>query len=751
MYADIIVDIASGQLDRVFQYTVPEHLNETACIGSQVAVPFGKGNRTVKGFIIGFSEETDYDAEKIKSVTEVIHNELAVENQMIRLAYKMKEVYGGTMLQALKTVIPVREEVRAVVKKYYRPAAGLQEAERELAPVVENRKSRAKAKLMSWFLQDKGTKDGEFHWQLKEHVLAASGVSASTLKAAVEDGLVLESGRQIYRKPLRSQEMFAEDISLNAAQKETASAILESTEPVHLIYGVTGSGKTEVYMELMAKMLSEGRQVIVLIPEISLTLQTVSRFYKRFGDRVSVMNSKLSSGERYDQYLRAKRGDIDIVVGPRSALFMPFERLGMIIIDEEHDGAYKSEKSPKYHAREAAVWRAKMCGAKVVLGSATPSVSSYGKAMSGDYVLHTMAERAKKESVLPQIVTVDLREEFKLKNKRIFSGKLQKLMQECLDRHEQMILFLNRRGYAGFVSCRSCGYVLKCKHCDISLTAHRGGMMKCHYCGWEIPAPKICPKCGSKYIAAFGTGTQKVEQMVKECFPQARVLRLDKDAASGKDSTEKILSDFRAYKADVLVGTQMIVKGHDFPKVTLVGILAADLSMYSGDYMAAERTFQLLVQAAGRAGRDALPGKVVIQTYNPEHYSIVTAAAHDYTGFYRQESVYRKLMKYPPVSNIQVLLGECKDEGLLDLCMACIKRAVENYKAGQKKQGIEIVGPADAYVSKGKDAYRKVLYFKCADMSELIYLKRGIEAYLSKNSRFKPVYIQFDMNPITAY
>lgn len=751
MYADIIVDIASGQLDKVFQYTVPEHLSETACIGSQVAVPFGKGNRTVKGFIIGFSENTDYDADKIKPVTEVIHNELTVENQMIRLAYQMKEMYGGTMIQAMKTVIPVREQVKAVVQKYYRPAADFQNAAKQLLPVIENRKSRAKAKLMAWFLKDTGTEDGEFHWRKKEEVLAASEVSAATLKSAVDDGLVLESERQIYRKPLRSQEMFAEDICLNAVQQETADSILESAETVHLIHGVTGSGKTEVYMELMSKIISEGRQVIVLIPEISLTLQTVSRFYKRFGDRVSVMNSRLSSGERYDQYLRAKRGDIDIVVGPRSALFMPFERLGMIIIDEEHDGAYKSEKSPKYHAREVAVWRANMCGAKVVLGSATPSVSSYSKALSGEYRLHTMTERAKKESVLPQMITVDLREEFKMRNKRIFSGKLLKLMQECLDRHEQMILFLNRRGYAGFVSCRSCGYVLKCKHCDISLTAHRGGVMKCHYCGWETAAPKVCPKCGSKYIAAFGTGTQKVEQMVKECFPQARVLRLDKDTASGKDSTEKLLSDFRAGRADVLVGTQMIVKGHDFPKVTLVGILAADLSMYSGDYMAAERTFQLLVQAAGRAGRDRLPGKVVIQTYNPEHYSIVTAAAQNYTDFYRQEIMFRKLMNYPPVSNIQVLLGECKDEALLDLCMASIKRAVENYKDKQKKQNIEIVGPASAYVSKGKDVYRKVLYFKCADMSELIYLKRGIEAYLRKNSRFRPVYIQFDMNPITAY
>lgn len=751
MYADIIVDIASGRLDRSFQYTVPEMLSQEACIGSQVMIPFGSGGRLVKGFIVGFSDTTDYDASKIKPIVKVINDEVTAENQMIRLAEWMRNVYGSTMLQALKTVLPVRDEIRAVVAKYYRPAAAFHMAKEILRPVLENRRSKAKARLMAWFLENPDTMDGEFGWHTKEEVLSGSGVSAATLKAAVREGLVLESTKQVYRKPVKVQSLFGGHVALNEQQQKAVSGILDSREKVHLMFGVTGSGKTEVYMDLIAHMLDEGRQVIVLIPEISLTLQTVTRFYERFGERVSVMNSKLSAGERYDQYLRAKRGEIDIVVGPRSALFMPFPNLGMIIIDEEHDGAYKSEKSPKYHAREAAIYRAGMCGAKVVLGSATPSVSTYAKALSGEYGLHRLTARAKRESVLPDIVTVDLREEFKMKNKRIFSTALQDMMADCLSRGEQMMLFLNRRGYAGFVSCRSCGYVLKCKHCDVSLTAHTGGYLKCHYCGYETPLPKVCPKCGSKYIAGFGTGTQKVEQMVKDIFPQARVLRLDRDTASGRDNMKTILSDFREYKADVLVGTQMIVKGHDFPKVTLVGILAADLSMYSGDYMAAERTFQLLVQAAGRAGRGELPGKVVIQTYNPEHYSIQTAASQDYEGFYRQEIAFRQMMHYPPASNIQALLGECADEDLLMLCMESIKRAVGNSAGRFGDTPIEAMGPANAYVSKGKDVYRKVLYFKCTDLITLMRLKQAIEAYLVKNTRFEPVYIQFDMNPMTMY
>ncbi len=750
MYADVIVDMAAGQLDKVFQYDVPETMAQSVSIGSQVIVPFGAGNRKVRGFVIGFSEKTDYDPMKIKPLESVVDGELTAENQMIRIAYKMKQVYGSTMIQALKTVIPVRRQVQAVIRRYYRPKASKAQAPAVLASVLEDRRSRAKSRLMTWFLEDEGTPDGEFHWFSKETVLAASGVSQATLKAAVKEGLVEESSRQVYRRPLNNNPGFAGKVRLTDVQKKAADDIMEDSRQVHLLFGVTGSGKTEVYMELMARMIEQKRQVIVLIPEIALTLQTVSRFYGRFGDRVSVMNSKLSDGERYDQYLRAKRGDIDVVVGPRSALFMPFERLGMIIIDEEHDGAYKSEKSPKYHAREAAVWRARMCGAKVVLGSATPSVISYTKALSGEYGLHKLTERAKKDSALPNVFTADLREEFKQHNYSIFSRKLKQMMGERLKRHEQIMLFLNRRGFAGFVSCRSCGYVLKCKHCDVSLTAHAGGILKCHYCGFEMPVPKVCPQCGSKYIAGFGTGTQKVEQMVHEAFPQAKVLRMDKDAVTKKDSMETILSDFRAHKADILVGTQMIVKGHDFPKVTLVGILAADLSMYAGDYMACERTFGLLVQAAGRAGRDSLAGDVVIQTYQPDHYSVKAAAAQDYEAFYEQEIVYRQMMHYPPAAHIRVILGECADEAVLEACMKMLAQSAGEYIEKTQAQA-EIVGPANAYVSKGKDAYRKVLYIKSSSLELLIRLKENAENCMQRESRFRSVYIQFDLDPMTMY
>ena len=369
-------------------------------------------------------------------------------------------------------------------------------------------------------------------------------------------------------------------------------------------------------MELISRVIGQGRQAIVLIPEIALTYQTVMRFYNRFGDRVSIMNSRLSAGERFDQFERAKKGEIDVMIGPRSALFTPFSNLGLIIIDEEHEAAYKSEQVPRYHARETAIQRAKMAQASVVLGSATPSIESYYKAKNGEYVLLRLQKRVQQKP-LAECYTVDLREELKEGNRSILSRKLQELMEERLEKKQQTMLFINRRGLAGFVSCRACGHVIKCPHCDVSLSQHTGGRMVCHYCGYEEPEPKVCPSCGSKYISGFKAGTQKIEEIVKKRFPKARTLRMDTDTTRNKDSYEEILSAFANQEADILVGTQMIVKGHDFPNVTLVGVLAADMSLYRNDFHGAERTFQLLTQAAGRAGRGKETGEVVIQTYTP--------------------------------------------------------------------------------------------------------------------------------------
>lgn len=758
LYADIIVDISAGSLDRVFQYKIPDRLRAEVDIGRQVLVPFGKGDKVIKGFVLNITQKPGYDVEKIKEISQVINSELAMESQLIRLAWQMKKVYGGTMNQALKTVIPVKRQVKQKVQKYYRIA----KHEEELAAYEErlsrDKRYRARAALLKSIKELSRAPGREALPAACDRPVALNdlerygAVSPSALRALVADGILEELSQTAYRSPIKALMPAKEQPVLNTQQQQAANAIMEDeAHQIHLLHGITGSGKTEVYMELIARMLLKGSQVIVLIPEISLSLQTVSRFYSRFGQRVSVMNSRLSDGEKYDQYLRAKRGEIDIVVGPRSALFMPFERLGMIIIDEEHDGAYKSENTPRFHARDVAIWRAKMAGAKVVLGSATPSMESYARALSGMYGLHTLDMRAREGSLLPTVTVVDLREEFKLKNKKIFSRRLCQLMEETLARGEQIILFLNRRGYAGFVSCRSCGHVFKCRHCEISMTAHRGGWLKCHYCGYEQPLPKLCPECGSPYVAAFGTGTQKVEQMIGMEFPNARVLRLDRDSTARKDSMEEILEKFRKHEADILVGTQMIVKGHDFPGVTLVGILAADLSMFSSDYMAAERTFDLLTQAAGRSGRDGKPGQVVIQTYQPEHYSISCASRQDYKSFYRQEMNYRRLLKYPPVVHIMVVLVTGRDESRVGDYIRLLAKALRTFCAEAGIEGMELIGPGDASVSRGMDIYRKVFYLKNKKFPYMIEAREFMERHLRTSSYIKDVSLQFDINPMSMY
>lgn len=741
MYADIVVDISTDALDRVFVYNIPESLRNLAVVGARVDIPFGNGNRMREGFIIDLRSETDYPHEKIKSIAAVKDDGISVERQLITLAANMKTVYGSTMINALKTVIPVSRQVRPVSKKYYTLACDADEAKSLEEKYLRDKRMASRYRLMNYFHTNESIER-----EMAENLL---NISKATLKSMVESGIIKEMTQQIYRNPVKVFETGSTGITLNEEQQRAVKEILADQGQTHLLYGITGSGKTEVYIALIEEMLRQNKQVIVLIPEISLTMQTVSRFYRHFSDRVSIMNSRLSAGERYDQYMRARQGDVDIIVGPRSALFMPFERLGMIIIDEEHDGAYKSESTPRYHAREVARWRSRMCGATLVLGSATPSVVSYKKAKDGIYKLHRLTKRAKAQSQLPSVHVVDLRQEFKLKNKKIFSKKLMELMQDRLEKGEQTMLFLNRRGLAGFLSCRNCGYVIKCRHCDVSMTLHHGGRLKCHYCGYEQETPQVCPSCGSPYIAAFGTGTQKVEDMVAKDFPTARVLRLDRDAASKKEGVDEIISEFKSEKADVLVGTQMIVKGHDFPKVTLVGALAADLSMFSGDYMATERTFDLIVQAAGRAGRDRLAGDVVIQTYNPDHYCIQTAAAQDYEAFYNQEIAYRQMMHYPPFYSILAILGEGADAGKLDGAMNYLKEMIEAERTSEN--AFIVVGPANAFVAKGKDVYRRVIYIKCSRQKPLIFLKNKIENTVQTTDCLKKIYFQYDMDPINMY
>jgi len=505
--------------------------------------------------------------------------------------------------------------------------------------------------------------------------------------------------------------------------------IKDGKNRVYLLNGITGSGKTEVYIEMIRTILNEKKQAILLIPEISMTYQTLARLCCAFGDRVAIVHSRLSAGEKYAQFKKVQEGKADIMVGPRSAVFAPFARLGLVILDEEHDSAYKNDTVPRYDTREIAEQRARQTGASVVLGSATPSVESYLKAKNGIYTMLTLTQRAVKGAALAATHVVDMRTELKEGNRSVFSRLLQRMIRERLDRKEQVILFMNRRGYSNFVSCRSCGNAVKCPHCDVTLTLHADGMLRCHYCGYEIPMPSECPTCGSPYIAGFGTGTQKLEKLAGKMFPDARILRMDADATAKKDAGYDILSEFASGKADILIGTQMVVKGHDIANVTLVGIVAADTELYVSSFDSAEKTFQLLTQAAGRAGRGKSGGDVVIQTYRPDHYAIRDAAAQDYGDFVRNELAYREIGNYPPrVHILTVQISSVNEQKL--------QRAAERYllivgkAAGsivKEKEEVMIIGPARAGIYKIHDYYRKCIYIKHASYDILLGIKNRAE------------------------
>ncbi|MCI2048378.1 MAG: primosomal protein N' [Lachnospiraceae bacterium] len=750
-YAEVIIDISHEKLDHPFTYRIPDTLRGTLKPGDRVEVPFGKGDTGRQGYVVGLAEHCDLPAGKVKEITSLSAGKTGPgtddgSERAVELAAWMKERYGSTFITALKTVLPMRREVRPLQQKTLVLTAGEEEARERLA-LYRQKHQIARARLL----------EGLLEVPEQPYALATDKlhVTAATVRSLENSGLLRVEVETSLRNPVRERNGEADTLELSSGQQDCIRGVLDDFDrkkaTVSLLHGITGSGKTEVYIRIAEGIVARGRQVIVLIPEIALTYQTLLRFYAHFGDRVSVMNSTLSAGEKHDQFRRAREGGIDVIIGPRSALFTPFPKLGAIIMDEEQENSYKNENMPKYHARDVAVRIAAMQGAVVLLGSATPSLESYYLASAGTYRLYELNSRLT-GGTLPAAHIVDMREELKEGNRTMFSSQLQSLMEDRLSRKEQTILFLNRRGYAGFVSCRACGHVMKCPHCSVSLSEHMHGRLVCHYCGYEQPAVRVCPECGSRYIAGFRAGTEQIEIQLQRMYPQARVLRMDADTTARKESYEKILSSFANEEADILLGTQMIVKGHDFPNVTLVGVLMADLSLNAGDYRASERTFQLLTQAAGRAGRGTRPGEVVIQTYEPDNYAVRAAAAQDYRAFYDEEIRYRQLLQYPPVCHMLAVQIQDRDE---DTALAAIGEVRGMLETEDGAGESIVIGPSAAATSKLRDSYRFVVYIKNAKYDKLVRYKDRIEEYwkglTAAASRFFDTQLQFDFDPVNPY
>lgn len=752
-YANIIVDISHEKVDRPFQYRIPDELTDILEPGMCVQVPFGAGNHLRQGYVMEITDKAQFPEEKQKTVAGVVKDSVSVEADAIRLAAWMRKSYGSTMIAALKTVLPVKQAMKPKEKKKILRRMTEEETRAILGEAIRKHQS-AKVRVL-----EELCREPVLPYEL---VTGKLNVSASTLRSLMTQGVISVESESYYRNPVKIETAREAGRELSDEQETVRSKVLsdydEGIRKTYLIHGITGSGKTEVYLSLIEGMIKRGKQCIVLIPEIALTYQTLLRFYKRFGDRVSVMNSTLSAGERFDQCERARKGELDVIIGPRSALFVPFPNLGMIVIDEEHEPSYKSETMPRYHARETAEYLAEIKRASLILGSATPSLEAYYRAKEGKYELFALSKRLTGGSLAP-VSIVDLRKELREGNRSIFSRELQELMVDRLERREQIMLFLNRRGYAGFISCRSCGHVMKCPHCDVSLSQHMGGKLICHYCGYETAAVNKCPSCGSPYILGFKAGTQQIEQQLVKRFPEIRVLRMDADTTRQKGSYEKILTAFSEGEADVLLGTQMIVKGHDFPNVTLVGVLAADLSLNDSDYRAGERTFQLLTQAAGRAGRGTKPGRVVIQTYRPEHYSILRAAGQDYEAFYEEEILYRELGAYPPAAHMMAVLitsgvqqrGERLAEKIAQLAGKTVQSAEKAAQMPDEEgRNVRVIGPAKAAVGKINDIYRFVVYCKSCSYDRLTEIRESIEQFISA-IELKGESVQFDFDPMDSY
>ena len=729
LYAEIILNSEAIEIDRPFTYKVPLDMEEKVKVGQIVKVPFGVRSKPVEGFILDLKAEEEMKVSfKMKSILSVENEEPVITEDDLKLINFLREEYLCKYIDAIRLLIPV-----GILK-------GAKSKSRNVIVFINDNLEKIKNKdgyieIIDFIKRNTGK-------YTKTELSKEHGFSIYKLNKLMEHGIIKSEEEIVFRYNTRE---YNKDVqkNLTVEQSMAIKEIEESEENLILLKGVTGSGKTEVYMRIVEKTLEEGKSAIVLVPEIALTPQMIERFKGRFGSNVALFHSKLSDGERFDEWYRVKEGKASLIIGARSAIFLPAKNLGLIIIDEEHENTYKSDQNPKYQTKEVAEYIAKLKGCKVILGSATPTIESYYRAISGEMKLVELNHRVDNKP-MPKMMLVDMREELRSGNKSLFSRRLYASMKEKLEKGEQIILFLNRRGFSTFVSCRSCGYVFHCEDCDISMTYHKNGFLVCHYCGKTKKQPNLCPKCGSKYVKFFGAGTERVEEEVRRYFKNARILRMDVDTTRAKDSHEKIYNAFKAREADILIGTQMVSKGLDFPNVTLVGILAADMSLNLPDYRAAERSFQIITQVAGRAGRGDKEGEVIVQTYTPEHYSLQYAKKYDYENFYEKEFTIRAMMGYPPFGRILLINGSGKNEDELRKQMIYLGEKVK--EKAEEFGGLEVLGPTPCIIYRIKENYRWQIIIKGEFSSKFSKSIKDI-LYDKANNVYNDIRVSMDINP----
>lgn len=727
LYAEVIINSEALEIDRPFTYKVPEEFNNEIKIGQIVKVPFGKGNKTSEGFILNLKNDDNIKF-KTKNIAAILVKDPVIDEDDINLIEFLREKTLCKYIDAFRLLIPVGIMKGAKAKK--KKVIVLKNED------LSNIKNPDGYKKIVEFFK---TNSGKY---TKSELINEHSISQYKLNKLIENEVLSIEEESVFRY---NDRVYNKDSAktLTIEQENIIREYINSDDKMFLLKGVTGSGKTEVYMKLVERVLLEEKSAIILVPEIALTPQMIERFKGRFGVNVALFHSKLSDGERFDEWFRVKEGKAKVIVGARSAIFLPAKNLGLIIIDEEHENTYKSEQNPKYQTKEVAEYLSELKGCKVILGSATPSIETYYRALTGEMKLLELNSRVDNKA-MPPMKVIDMRNELKGGNKSLFSRELFIAIQERLKRKEQIILFLNRRGFSTFVSCRSCGYVFKCDECDISMTYHKNGLLICHYCGKTKREPRECPKCHSKYVKFFGAGTQRVEEEVKKYFNNAGILRMDVDTTRDKHSYERIYNTFKNGEADILIGTQMVSKGLDFKNVTLVGILAADMSINIPDYRAAERTFQIITQVAGRAGRGDKQGEVLIQTYTPQHYSLQYAVNYDYEGFYEKEFTVRAMMKYPPFGKLLLINGTSKKEDLLKNFMHKITMMIKPLV--ESCLDIEILGPIPCMISKLKENYRWQIVIKGEFDS---YFSKNIKEILYDENKnvYNDIRISMDINP----